>query len=137
MDNKKTKLTRKQKLFCNYYIACLNATEAYQKAFKNDNLDTCRVNACKLLKRPEIREMVDDILAEKDNDLVADQNEVLIYFTDVMRGKIKDQFDLDAPLKERNKAAELLARKHGMFNDKVKLDGAIPVVITGEDELAD
>jgi|GEM_PF-3598374 len=54
-----------------------------------------------------------------------------------MRGNIKDQFDLDAPLKERNKAAELLARRHGLLNDKLKIDGAIPVVITGEDELAD
>lgn len=57
------------------------------------------------------------MLAEKSNEIVADQNEVLIYLTEVMRGNIKDQFELDAPLKERNKAAELLGKRYALFVD--------------------
>lgn len=33
------------------------------------------------------------------------------YFTDVMRGKITDQFGLDASLSERTKAAQELAKR--------------------------
>ena len=33
------------------------------------------------------------------------------YFTSVMRGEVKDQFGLDAPLAERTKAAVELAKR--------------------------
>ena len=39
--------------------------------------------------------------------------------------------------KERLKAAEMLGKVHGMFTDKVKVEGEIPVVISGGDELED
>ena len=41
----------------------------------------------------------------------ADANEVLQYFTAVMRGDVKDQFGLDAPLSERTSAARELAKR--------------------------
>lgn len=37
--------------------------------------------------------------------------------------------------KERLKAAELLGRRYRMFTDKVDIEGAVPVIITGENEL--
>ena len=39
--------------------------------------------------------------------------------------------------KERLKAAEMLGKVHGMFTDKMKVVGEIPVVISGGDELED
>ena len=42
---------------------------------------------------------------------IADAAEVMQYFTSVMRGEIKDQFGLDAPLAERTKAAVELAKR--------------------------
>lgn len=41
---------------------------------------------------------------------IADRQEVMEYFTAVMRGEIKDQFDLDAPLSERTAAAKELKK---------------------------
>lgn len=38
---------------------------------------------------------------------------------------------------DKLKALELLGKHLGMFTDKMKLDGAVPVVITGADELED
>ena len=38
---------------------------------------------------------------------------------------------------DKLKALEMLGKHLGMFTDKMKLDGAIPVVITGADELED
>ena len=35
-----------------------------------------------------------------------------------MRGEIKDQFDLDAPLQERTRAAEALAKRYRLYDNK-------------------
>jgi phage terminase small subunit len=37
--------------------------------------------------------------------------------------------------KERLKAAELLGKRYSLFSDKVNLEGAVPVVFSGEDQL--
>ena len=42
---------------------------------------------------------------------IADADEIMQYFTSVMRGEVKDQFGLDAPLSERTNAARELARR--------------------------
>jgi len=42
---------------------------------------------------------------------IADADEIMQYFTKVMRGEEKDQFGLDAPLGERTNAAKELARR--------------------------
>jgi phage terminase small subunit len=44
-------------------------------------------------------------------ETIADADEIMQYFTSVMRGEIKDQFGLDAPLSERTSAARELARR--------------------------
>ena len=42
---------------------------------------------------------------------IADADEIMQYFTKVMRGQEKDQFGLDAPLAERTRAAQELAKR--------------------------
>ena len=42
---------------------------------------------------------------------IASAKDVMEYLTKVMRGEIKDQFGLDAPLSERTKAATELAKR--------------------------
>lgn len=50
----------------------------------------------------------------------------------------------DGPITEREvktydklKALELLGKHLGMFTDKLKVEGAVPIVITGDDQLED
>lgn len=42
---------------------------------------------------------------------IADADEIMQYFTKVMRGEVRDQFGLDAPLSERTAAARELAKR--------------------------
>ena len=42
---------------------------------------------------------------------IADADEIMQYFTSVMRGEVRDQFGLDAPLSERTAAARELAKR--------------------------
>lgn len=44
-------------------------------------------------------------------ETIADADEILQYFTKVMRGEEKDQFGLEAPLSERTAAARELAKR--------------------------
>lgn len=46
-----------------------------------------------------------------NKEKIASSDEVLEYLTKVMRGEVNDQFDLDAPLSERTRAATELAKR--------------------------
>lgn len=50
-------------------------------------------------------------MEEARKETQATANEVMEYFTKVMRGEEKDQFGLEAPLSERTKAAQELAKR--------------------------
>lgn len=65
----------------------------------------------KILKRDYIYEELMYRLDELDKAAIADADEIMEYFTGVMRGEIKDQFGLDAPLSERTSAAKELAKR--------------------------
>lgn len=64
-----------------------------------------------ILKRPNVQAEIQRLMEEVKKESVAAANEVMEYFTAVMRGEIKDQFGLDAPLAERTKAAQELAKR--------------------------
>ena len=57
---------------------------------------------------------------------IADADEIMQYFTSVMRGEVKDQFGLDAPLAERTKAAQELAKRIVDIEDDV--DTTVPEI---------
>ena len=50
-------------------------------------------------------------LDQLKKETIADADEIMQYFTKVMRGQEKDQFGLDAPLSERTNAARELAKR--------------------------
>lgn len=131
----KEKLTPKQKAFCEYYLETGNQTEAAIKAGYSKR--TARVIGQENLLKPAIKEYLEKRLAEIDAKRIANSNEVLEYLTRVMRGEEKDQFGLDVSIQDRTKAAELLGKRYRLFTDKVQVEGIVPVMIVGEDEIED
>ena len=85
--------------------------------------------AYNMLKKPNVRKEITKLMAEQAKKTIADANEVMEYFTSVMRGEVKDQFGLDAPLTERTNAAKELAkrtvdveqRKQGLADNKIEV----------------
>lgn len=57
---------------------------------------------------------------------IADADEILQYFTAVMRGQVKDQFGLDAPLSERTAAARELAKR--IVDVENDVDATVPEI---------
>lgn len=144
-------MTAKQQRFCDEYLIDLDGTKAAIRA--GYSAKTAGAIASENLKKPKLKQYIADRMEEKEKQLIADQDEVLKYLTSVLRGESKSEivvvvssgdFMTEAQRmkkapdeKERLKAAELLGKRYSLFTDKVDFTGAVPVVITGEDELED
>lgn len=138
----------KQKRFCEEYIIDFNGTKAAIRA--GYSAKTARTIANQLLTKLDIKQWIETKLAEIEDEKIADAKEVMKYLTSVMRSESESEIVvvegtgegcsearrmLKAPdEKERLKAAELLGKRFGIFKDNVNVN-AIPVVISGEDEL--
>ncbi len=103
------KLTPKQKAFADAYIECGNASEAARRAgYSEKNAD---VNGPRMLVNAGISAYISERMAAQDDKRVASADEVLRFFSAVLRGEEKDQFGLDASLADRlNAGKELLKR---------------------------
>ena len=130
------KLTAKQQRFCDEYLISLNATQAAIKAGYTEKY--AHTNANKLLQNTTIKAFIEARMAEKESELIADQDEVLKYLTSVLRGKTQSEIVVVEGIgdgcsearamqkapdeKERLKAAELLGKRYGLYTDKIDAD---------------
>lgn len=121
------KLTPKQKDFCEYYLQTGNATEAAKRAGYSEK--TAYSIGQENLNKPVISEYIASRRAEMDKTLIADSDEVLRFYSAVMRGEVKDQFGLDASLGDRLKAGDSLMKRYaasGRSQDALeRLDGLL------------
>ena len=131
-----SRLTEKQKLFCDEYLIDCNATRAAIAAGYSEN--SAKVIGAENLTKPNVKEYIDARMAEKRKHTIATQDEVLEYLTSVLRGESQGtevvvegkgdgfsearEFSKKPSEKERMKAAELLGKRYGTFVEKVKLD---------------
>lgn len=134
-------LTSKQKKFCDEYLISGNATDAAIKAGYSKK--TARSVGSENLSKPDIKNYIAEKLKELESRKIADAAEVMQYLTSVMRNELKEEVPMiinngtysevemvqkDTSIKERNKAAEMLAKRFGILTDKVSLEIA-PIVI--------
>lgn len=142
-------MTEKQKRFCDEYLIDCNATRAYREAYpnckKNSSADAA---ARKLLGNTRIREYIKKRLAEKEDALIAKQDEVLQTLTRVLRRQEPDTVvvtckerrsgydengkkvivEKEVPqlvqvptrVSDLNKAAELLGKRYGLYTDTIE-----------------
>lgn len=108
------KLTEKQRRFIDYYIKLADAKKAAIEAGYSKKTAK-QIGSENLSKLDHI---IKGRLKEIESKRIASADEVLRYLTSVMRGEEKDQFDLDATLQDRTKAAELLGKRYRLFTDK-------------------
>jgi phage terminase small subunit len=144
------KMTAKQQRFCDEYLIDLNATQAAIRAGYSEK--NARNIASENLAKPNIKQYIDERMAEKESELIADQNEVLKYLTSVLRGETQSEIVVvegvgegcsearaihKAPdEKERLKAAELLGKRYGLYTEKIEqqVDMDLNIVVDYGDE---
>lgn len=111
-------LTAKQKKFCEEYIRSGNAADAARKA--GYSKATANAIGSENLTKPYIAAYIKQRLDEQEAAMVADTNEILRFYTAVMRGEVKDQFGLDASLNDRLKAGDSLMKRYAAASDRNK-----------------
>ena len=116
--------TARQKLFAKYWCETLNASAAARKAGYSEK--TAAQMGYENLRKPEVKALIHERMRELAH--TADLEETLVFLTKVMRGEVKDQFDLDPALSDRMKAAETLLRRFAPLADKES--GGAPREIT-------
>lgn len=128
------RLTLKQKKFCEYYIQSGNAADAARKAGYSEK--TANRIASENLSKPDIAKYIAKRVSEQDKTLVADADEVLRFYSSVMRGEVKDQFGLDASLADRLKAGDSLMKRYAatLPNEKLKAEIAVLKEKVGQGE---
>ena len=123
-----SKLTEKERIFADEYIKTTNATQSAIKAGYAEN--SASVTGSKMLRKPKVRQYINEVMSERSKNTIATADEVLQYLTRVMNGEEKDAFGLDVSVNDRTKAAELLGKRHMLFTEKVKLDAEIEIDIS-------
>ena len=131
------KLTEKQKRWIDYYIETGNATGAARlagyRAKSESSLNS--IGAQNLIK---LKVFIDEKLSAKADARIAKQDEVLRHLTAAMRGELTEDRVLvvegevlhvaqGAALRDRNKAAELLAKRYGLLTEKVDLTEPVSI----------
>ena len=116
------KLKPKELTFAEEWLKTTNATQSAIKA--GYSARTAYSAGNRLLKKVDVKQYIDERLAEMQESSIADTNEVMQFLSSTMRGDIPDQFGLDPALNDRLKAAELLGKRSKLFTDKQEISGA-------------
>lgn len=128
------KLTPKQKAFADEYLICGNATEAARKAgYKQPH-----VQGSQNLEKLSVLSYIAERQKQIENSRIADVKEVMEFYSAVMRGEVKDQFDMDASLTDRLSAGrELMKRYEKADNTKNESLDRLDEILKGLKENAD
>lgn len=144
-------MTPKQKRFCDEYLIDTDGAKAAIRAGYSER--SAKQIASELLTKPDLRAYIDERLAEMQEKTIASATEVMQYLTSVLRGEETEEvvvvegcgegfsrattMDKAVGAKDKIKAAELLAKRYGLLTDKVGIEGVVPIVISGDDDLED
>ena len=82
----------------------------------------------RLLKQVKIQEYICAIQERLESDKIADIQEVMEYLTSVMRGEVKDQFDMDVSIQDRTRAAGELARRLDVKAKNLNIECAVNII---------
>lgn len=127
-------LTKQQSDFCIYYVELGNIKQAAIKA--GYSARTASSQASRLLNNPGVKNKIYDLQHDATKLKIASAQEVMDFFTRVMNGEVKDQFNLEASLSDRLKAANELAKRTVDVEQKAdKLDNQIHIKLEwGKDD---
>ena len=132
-------MTDRQKRFCDEYLRDCNGTRAYRVAYphiKND-ASACTL-AGRLLGKVEIKDYLTEQMEALHSVRIAAAREVLEFLTSVLRGETEEEVVVTegqgmgisqartitkrSSVRDRLKAAELLAKYHQLLIPKVQIE---------------
>ena len=103
------------------YYKTHKLAKSYQAVFPGTSVSVATVRCREILEKPENVEYMKALVERNAKKGYASLDRVKSFLTEVMEGKVKDQFGLDASLSDRIKAAEDIIRCEGGFKDKTEV----------------
>ena len=132
-------ITTKQQRFISEYLKDCNATQAAVRAGYSEK--SAYSIGQRLLKNDEVRQAVEAEMDRIRTENTADAQEVVEYLTSVMRGVesetvpifvgegVQELIEKPVGVKDKIKAAELLAKRYGLLTDRTELSSPALVQI--------
>lgn len=132
-------ITDQQQAFADEYI--INPSNQAQAAIKAGySAKSAYSVASRLLKKVKVQAYLAQRRKEIESHKIADQKEVLEFWTAGMRGERKEKTAISSPQgveivetpiteRDRNKNAELFAKATGMFVDRHEVTNTQPIII--------
>ncbi len=108
------RLTLKQQRFCEEYIKSGNATEAARQAGYKQPMAQGFEN----LRKPNILNHMAGRMQEKEKSLIASADEVLQFYSKVMRGELEDRGQ-PTSMNDRIKAADALQKRYMVIEERL------------------
>lgn len=115
------KLPKMQLVFAEEFIRTGNRSEAARLAGYSEK--TAGSQGSRLLKNVKVAEYIKLRMKQEHDKLVASADEVIEFYTAVMRNQVKDQFGLEASLESRLDAAKELMKRYNVVDGKSGGDG--------------
>ena len=143
-------MLKRMKDFADFYLESGNIYESAIKAGYSENY--AKTNASKLLDKDSVKKYIDDKLAEIQSQRIATVTEVMEYLTKGLRQELEEEVIVvegdgmgssarimtkKIGIRDSNKCAEMLAKRFGILSDKFSVEGSVPIVISGDNELED
>jgi phage terminase small subunit len=143
----------KWEAFCLHYAKTGNASESYRKAgYIAKTEGAVYANANRLLKNDKVKARLKELAAETAQEEIANIAEIQRRLTTILRGELQEEqvvmkgygdglseaeiVKRQPQLKDVIKAAEILAKMQGGFDNKVQVELTVPV-FGGEERLED
>ena len=100
------------------YYKTHKLAKSYQAVYPGVSQGVASQRAREILEKPENIAYMQELIDRNAKKGYASLDRVKSFLTEVMEGKVKDQFGLEASLSDRIKAAEDIIRCEGGFKDK-------------------
>lgn len=136
------KVNALEQQFANEYLLDNDVVRAYKVVYPHvTTAVTARKNGNELLNNPTVREYIATALKQRlakqekklektNNKKIADAVEVRERITQLARGRNGESPNVQLS------ALELLGKMHGLFTQNINVNGTVPVVISGEQEIS-
>lgn len=120
-DLEEIKLPKMQLKFAEEFIRTGNRSEAARLAGYSEK--TAGAQGSRLLKNVKVAEYIRIRMQKQQEELVASADEVIQFYTAVMRNQVRDQFGLEASLESRLDAAKELMKRYNVVKEKSSEEG--------------
>lgn len=89
-------LTIKQEKFCNYYLECGNASEAYRRVYSCDKMksEIINIKACELLSSGKVSVRVKELQAALQSRSDLNKDEAVNILTNIARANVVDMLEI-------------------------------------------